>query len=148
MRELFGRYPYLVAVHAFVYNQVGELLLLKRANTGYMDNWWSVPAGHVEAGENVIEAMARELEEEVGLSFSPELHPAHIMHRLQPGDERVDFFFAIHEWEGTPQNCEPNKCSEILWHPHTQLPKKMIPYVVSAHQQVYEQKPFSIYYEK
>lgn len=148
MRELNGRYPYLVAVHGFVYNPQGEILLIKRDKTGYMDGWWSVPAGHVDADENVVEAMARELQEEVGLIMPPDLRPAHIMHRMQPGDERVDFFFAIHEWEGTPENCEPDKCSEIFWHAKTTLPEKMIPYVASAHHQVHQQEPFSIYYEK
>ena len=28
------------------------LLLIRRANTGWMDGHWSLPAGHVEAGES------------------------------------------------------------------------------------------------
>jgi len=38
-----------------------EVLMLLRANTGYMDGFWAVPAGHVEKGESVVEAAVREV---------------------------------------------------------------------------------------
>ena len=60
-----------------------EVLLLLRADTGYMDGYWAVPAGHVERGESVLAAAVRELKEEVGIDVDPsDLQPVTAMHRL------------------------------------------------------------------
>jgi 8-oxo-dGTP pyrophosphatase MutT (NUDIX family) len=34
------------------------VLLARRHNTGWMDGWYTLPAGHVDGGETVHEAMA------------------------------------------------------------------------------------------
>ena len=102
------RSPYLLAVHAFVFNSQGKVLLLRRANTGYQDGWFSVPAGHVEGREWVKDAMERELQEEVGLKASIQA-PVHVMQRLED-QERIDYFYEIRKWEGQITNCEPGKC--------------------------------------
>lgn len=47
--------------------QDGRLLLIERARPPY-DGLWSFPGGHVEPGERLIEALAREIAEETGLS--------------------------------------------------------------------------------
>src|SRR5204862_1177823 len=91
-----------------------EVLLLLRANTGYMDGYWAMPAGHVERGESAVAAAVRELEEEVGLEVDPaDLEPVTAMHRTggngDPIDERVDFFFTTSKWSGEPRLLEPEK---------------------------------------
>jgi 8-oxo-dGTP diphosphatase len=49
----------------------GKLLLAKRSafKTSYA-NKWSFPGGHVEHGENLKEALARELKEELAVSLA------------------------------------------------------------------------------
>ena len=34
-----------------------EVLMLLRANTGYMDGYWAVPAGHVEKDESTARTL-------------------------------------------------------------------------------------------
>ena len=46
------------------------VLLSRRYQTGWHDGEYSVPAGHVEAGETVTQAALREAREEVGLELS------------------------------------------------------------------------------
>lgn len=48
----------------------GHILLLHRQDTKPQGNTWGVPAGKVEQGEGVLEAMVREIEEETGYTVS------------------------------------------------------------------------------
>jgi len=57
--------PRFDVVSCFVqYN--GEVLLLHRQDHKPEGNTWGVPAGKVDAGEDILEAMIREVQEETG----------------------------------------------------------------------------------
>ncbi len=110
-----------------------EVLLLLRANTGYMDGRWAVPAGHVEHGESAVAAAVRELKEEVGLDVdAADLVPVTAMHRTggngDPIDERVDFFFMASKWTGEPRLLEPEKAAGLDWYPLDKLPDPLVPH--------------------
>lgn len=129
------RYPFVVAVHWFAYNSAGEVLLLRRFNTGYMDGSYSVPAGHVDGEETARVAMLREIQEEVGVELpQDDLQFAHVMHRTQESEpyERIDFFFASYGMNAEVTNCEPAKCDELLWVNPEQPPQNMVEYVAKA----------------
>lgn len=120
-----------VAVHLFfLHNQ--QVLLLRRFNTGYEDGNYSVVAGHVDAGETVINAAIREANEEIGITLTPQnIEVVHVMNRKSE-DERIDFFMAVKHWTGEITNKEPHKCDELSWFPMASLPDNIIPYVRSA----------------
>ncbi|MFC0628355.1 NUDIX hydrolase [Kribbella deserti] len=110
-----------------------QVLMLLRANTGYMDGYWAVPAGHVEQGEPVEQAAAREVLEEVGVVIDPaDLHPVTAMHRTgangDPIDERVDFFFTATNWTGEPRVVENEKAAELGWFSFDALPDPVVPH--------------------
>jgi 8-oxo-dGTP diphosphatase len=126
-----ARFP--LAVHLFVIRG-GDVLLLRRANTGYEDGRLSVPAGHVEIGESVTAAAVREAGEEIGLTLDPQrLRVVGAMHRKSE-DARVDFFLAcrLEPSDPAPRNLEPEKCSELLWSPLRSPPGDTIAYVRAA----------------
>jgi 8-oxo-dGTP diphosphatase len=120
-----------VAVHLFLLKGT-EILLLRRYNTGYEDGNYSVPAGHVDGGEEIKHAAIREANEECGILIQEEdLQVVGVMHR-NSSEERIDFFLATTRWSGEIINTEPDKCDELVWADIEQLPANMIPYVRQA----------------
>ena len=120
-----------VTVHLLFFR--GEqVLLLRRFNTGYADGQYSVPAGHLDGGETVIAAAAREGLEETGVHIRVEdIAFSSVVHR-KGDDERVDFFVHVRSWQGEPSNTEPDKCDELRWVNLEELPDTVIPYVRKA----------------
>jgi len=48
-----------------------QILLAKRFQTGYMDGYYGLPAGHIEDGETLTAGTVREIAEEIGLVIKP-----------------------------------------------------------------------------
>ena len=120
-----------VTVHLLFF-RADQVLLLRRFNTGYADGQYSVPAGHLDGGETVMAAAAREAEEETGVWIEEaDILFSSVMHRID-GDERVDFFVHVRQWHGEPINAEPDKCDELRWVSVKELPHNIIPYVRKA----------------
>lgn len=124
------RFTMPVAVHLILI-QDEEILLLRRFNTGYEDGKYSVIAGHLDGGETVLEAMAREAREEAGIELA-HAQLAGVMHRRAQDEERIDFFVVYHEWTGAIRNLEPQKCDEFRWVSVGTLPANTIPYVAAG----------------
>jgi 8-oxo-dGTP diphosphatase len=124
----------ILAVHILLWRD-GKVLLLRRANTGYMDGHYGLPAGHVEAGERALAAATRELVEECALNVEEsDLNFFCVSHRHTDGepDDRIDLFYSCTRWQGSPVNAEPEKCDEIIWVDPGALPLKVIPYIRAA----------------
>ena len=124
-----ARFP--VTVHLFFFRE-NQILLLRRFNTGFRDGEYSVPAGHLDGGETVLQAAIREGKEEVGVDIEEiDMTFSSVLHRIED-EERVDFFVQIHQWQGEPFNAEPDKCDDLRWVDITALPANIIPYVNQA----------------
>jgi 8-oxo-dGTP diphosphatase len=124
-----ARFP--TTVHLFFFH-ADRLLLLLRNNTGYMDGYYSLPAGHLDGDETTRVAGVREAYEEIGVRIDPkDLSFAGVFHRNE-GDERVDFFFLVKSWSGEPINKEPSKCDELRWDAPDALPINTVPYIRKA----------------
>jgi 8-oxo-dGTP diphosphatase len=111
------------------------LLQLRGPETTYMaGHWATAAAGHVEAGESVLEAAVREAREELGVEVDPaSLVPLCAMHRTDPGnpapiEQRVDFFFTARDWSGEPSIQEPGKCVDLRWVLLDDLPEPTVPH--------------------
>jgi 8-oxo-dGTP pyrophosphatase MutT (NUDIX family) len=125
------RRRFVSAVHLFLFRD-DRVLLLRRQNTGFADGWYSVPAGHLDGDERVVEAMVREASEEVGIAIDPDrLRVVGVMHRRAP-DERIDFFLSADAWAGEIVNAEPEKCDDLAWFRRDRLPANVVPYVAQA----------------
>ena len=112
-----------------------QVLLQLRRNTGYMDGHWACGAsGHVEAAESVIETALRETHEELGIrAEAADLAPLTAMHRTNDLggtalEQRIDLFFMLRAWEGTPAVREPAKNAGLRWFSLTDLPEAVPPH--------------------
>ncbi|GAA4591666.1 hypothetical protein GCM10023194_51520 [Planotetraspora phitsanulokensis] len=127
--EAPGRYRPVVDVHLLLFDERERVLLGRRQGTGYADGEWQVmPSGHLEEGESIIDATAREAAEELGIEVSG-LTVAHVAHHRNPGGTaRVGMFLVARTVNGTPTNAEPHKCAELAWFPVDDLPERTVPY--------------------
>mmetsp|Transcript_20700 Transcript_20700/g.79363 ORF Transcript_20700/g.79363 Transcript_20700/m.79363 type:complete len:229 (-) Transcript_20700:84-770(-) len=100
---------------------VPHVLLQRRSGTGWADGMLTLPSGHVELHEHIKEALQRELWEEAAVDCkAKDLVFMLVNHRRSSAKrEYIDFFFGLEDWTGEPSIQEPDKCSELLFHPVT-----------------------------
>ncbi|MFO1318531.1 MAG: Nudix family hydrolase [Burkholderiales bacterium] len=79
----------------------GAFLLAQRPAGKVYEGWWEFPGGKVEAGEPVSAALARELEEELGLHVEAAFPWITRTHRYPHGNVRLRFFRVV-RWHGEP----------------------------------------------
>jgi len=83
---------------------------------------WGFPKGHIEAGENFLDAAKRETEEETGLSSS-DYHLAdfpeqNVTYKIRSGMKNVTYFFAERATDAVPflpTNPEIGKPEHDAW---------------------------------
>ncbi len=132
-------------VHLLLINSQEQVLFGRRQNTGFEDGAYHLPAGHLEAGESVIQALIREAKEEVGVTVDPaHVEFCHVMHNSSAGG-RIAFFFTVRWWGAAPENREPEKCSELRWFSLGALPGHLIGYCRAALASISAGEPFSVY---
>jgi 8-oxo-dGTP diphosphatase len=144
------RFKLIPAVYLLL-RRANEVLLLRRANTGYQDGKYGLVAGHLDGDELGTIAMCREAKEEAGIILEPsDLKFVHVAHRLgrSNGQERVDFFYEATKRSGEVLNAEPEKCDDLSWYPMDRLPDNMLPLVRLVLTDVRIGIPYSEYTEE
>ena len=122
-----SRFKIIPSVYLLLFNNTNnQILLSKRFNTGFMDGYWSLPAGHVEQNETIFEAIIRESKEEINLDIQEnQLNLFQLRHHTD--ESRFNFYFSCKATNfGKITNNEPNKCSELRWFDVYNLPQKTI----------------------
>jgi 8-oxo-dGTP diphosphatase len=78
----------------------GEVLIGQRRPDQPMALLWEFPGGKIEAGESPEEALARELDEELGIRAIIGRRVTHVRHNYRHGGAVDLQFFAVHEFAG------------------------------------------------
>ncbi len=104
------------------------VLLQRRQNTGFADGSWDLScSGHVERGETMTAAAVREAKEELGVNLCAEsLRFAVLVHKRDKEFVYINPYFICTDFDGEPQICEPEKCSEMKWFDIENLPEDLI----------------------
>ena len=83
----------------------GRILITERLCDGPFDGLWEFPGGKIADGETSIQALIRELAEELGIEVATS-QPFMELHHEYP-DRIVDIeFFVVASWSGTPAGLE------------------------------------------
>ena len=126
------RFTYIGSSYLFLI-EGNKILLQRRFQTGFMDGFCGVPAGHLDGSETAREGCVREIKEEIGINIKPEdLEVVHVMHRKAEKDERIDFFMTAKSYSGEIENAEPHKCDDLSWFELDFLPENVVNYVKIA----------------
>ena len=88
---------YDIGICAMILNESGKTLLLKRAVSDTSASAWEMPGGSVDPGENLTDALLREVGEETGLT--PTSSPTYVgcfdFHNIEKGLVKRKFCFKV-----------------------------------------------------
>jgi 8-oxo-dGTP diphosphatase len=84
---------------------------------------WDLPGGLMEHGESELGALARELQEELGVQIAT----GSVSHlgRLTAGPAEEPALLSawlVRDWQGTPTNVAPEEHDDIGWFDHDERP--------------------------
>jgi ADP-ribose pyrophosphatase YjhB (NUDIX family) len=108
-----------VAVGAVVGNEEGELLLVKRADSGI----WLYPTGWADVGYSASEVVVKEVLEETGIEVEP-LRLIAVLDGLRLGFTRVPLYSLVFHCRAVGGELSPHplECSDVGWFAEDELP--------------------------
>lgn len=98
--------PKIVDVAAgLVIDAAGRLLLGQRPVGKPYEGWWELPGGKLEPGETPLQALARELNEEIGIEVTRAVRWVTHVHAYTHATVRL-YFCRVTGWRGEPTGLE------------------------------------------
>ena len=127
----------------------GQVLLMRRAGSGYRDGQLGLPAGHLDGDEDLVSALIRELREELGIFVESRNVGLAVVLHSQAEDENdreyLHLFFRVDGWAATPVIAEPDKCTELVWADLDHLPVDTVDYVARALEALRVREPLVLF---
>lgn len=106
-----------------------QIFLIKRFNTGWEDESYTLPGGCVDGNESIKNACIREANEELGIHIdNANLRFIQVAHIKRNDFEYLAFTFSINKWNGECENREIDKHMEGKWFNLDNLPNKLDQY--------------------
>ncbi len=145
VRILIERSNFKVSLQCLLFDDEERILLLKRTNTSYANNMYSLPGGHLEKNETIVDGMIRELEEEVGVLLSyKDLELIKVINRRINNNNYIDFIFKASLKGKAVENREKDLCSRMIFREVDNIPKSSLPVV----KKIMENSDFFVFMEE
>jgi len=112
-----------VAVGAAVSNDAGEILLIKRADSGV----WLYPTGWCDVGYSAAEVVVKEVEEETGIEVEP-VRLIAVLDGLRLGMSRYPLYSLLFHCRavGGELNAHPLEVADLGWFTEDNLPSPLV----------------------
>lgn len=110
MSAAVERLPVVNVAVAVIQREDGKVLLAQRPRGKPSEGFWEFPGGKFEIGENVDQALAREVREEVGIELDTDFPWMTYEHAYPDKLVRLHFYRVL-AWHGTPHGREGQKVS-------------------------------------
>jgi 8-oxo-dGTP diphosphatase len=100
----------------------GRVLIAQRLEGGPFNGLWEFPGGKIVADERPIEALTRELAEELGIRVTTARPLIDLRHAY--ADREVElWFFLVTRWQGEPRGVEQQ---QLRWVPVVELDAEIL----------------------
>lgn len=111
-----------IAVGAVVGNEDGELLLVKRADSGF----WLYPTGWADVGYSASEVVVKEVAEETGMDVEP-VRLIMVLDGLRLGFTRIPLYSLVFQCRllGGELRAHPLECADLGWFAESDLPSPL-----------------------
>lgn len=100
-----GAKPFIQVAAGLIQRPDGTLLLAQRPADKPWAGWWELPGGKIEAGETTLQALARELQEELGIAVTRAAPWITYTHEYPKNIVRLAFC-RVTRWTGEPSGLE------------------------------------------
>ena len=112
-----------VAVGAAVGNDRGEMLLVKRADSGV----WLYPTGWADVGYSAAEVVVKEVQEETGIDVEV-VRLIAVLDGLRVGFSRIPLYCLVFQCRsvGGTLRAHPLECADVGWFPLDNLPTPLV----------------------
>ena len=122
------REEFLSAIYMIIRNEKKEILFQRRCGSKLWPNFLGLPAGHVDSGEDVYQALVREAKEELSIDITTnDIEDTFVVNRINKNlKPYYDVYFVIKNYEGTIKINEPNKCQKLKWVLDDNIPDDVI----------------------
>ncbi|QTR50195.1 Nudix family hydrolase [Candidatus Thiothrix anitrata] len=113
----------LYVVAAVIRGSDGRILLAQRPNNKHQGGKWEFPGGKLEAGETPLQALGRELQEELGIT-PRQARPLIKVRYAYPERSVLLDVWEVTAFQGVPHGCEGQP---VAWFSAAQLPSLEFP---------------------
>ena len=104
----------------------GNRILLGHRTAGrrHFPDCWDLPGGHVEADEQPIDALIRELKKEIGIEAAIAESPSlHVEYQPDLDEGMVMDVWTVTTWDGEPTNVAQDEHDQLQWVTADELPQ-------------------------